>query len=275
MRTHIDWLAFTLYPEYSGDENSDYTRALEQALIRGFGTEAYLLAVGGDWRKREKSRAPYTDAWTTNESDIVLFASPTLRHCSVEITGTGCARLIALGILEGILANVKDSVSRIDIATDIETDVTPKEFVSVTTHERMRTSGHQVSETGETAYVGSQKSDRYARVYRYYHPHPRHKLLRVEVVFRRDYAKKVAIACLDNGADAVASAAGNAFGFAHSVWQPHMVENTDISIVSDNRKGGNTIFWLIKSCAPAFKRLVKSGDIKDPEASIRQFFLGD
>lgn len=275
MRTHIDWLAFTLYPEYSSENGEDYTRALETAIIRVFGAEKYLLAVGNDWHKREKSRAPYTDAWTTNDNDIVLLASPSLRHCSVEITGAGCERFIALGILDGLLATVKDSVSRIDIATDIKTDITPQEFVSVTSHERMRTSGHQISETGETCYVGSQKSDRYARVYRYNYPHPRHELLRVEVVFRRDYAKKVATACLDNGENAVARSAGEAFGFAHSVWQPAMAQHSDISIVSGNRKGGNTIFWLIKSCAPAFKRLVKSGDIKDPESFIYQFFLGD
>jgi len=275
MRTHIDWLAFTLYPEYPDDTFEGYTTAINTALVRVFGAENYLLAVGGDWRKREKSRAPYMDAWTNGDNDIVVFASSTLRHCSVEVTGTGCERLIALGILDGLLANVKDAVSRIDIATDIITDVTPQEFVSVTTHERMRTSGHQTSETGETCYVGSQKSDRYARVYRYYYPHPRHELLRVEVVFRRDHAKKVALACLDSGENSVARAAGNAFGFSHSVWKPDLAQHADISIVSDNRKGGNTVFWLIKSCAPAFKRLVKSGDIKDPEAFIHQFFMSD
>jgi len=259
---------------YFGEGNDDYASAVSQGLRDMFGVEIRANVFGGDWQKQERSRAPYTDAWVQSEGGITLFASPNLSHACIEISGQGCERLIQAEILALVIDACKERVTRIDIACDIETNIKPSEFVKETSHERMRTSGHVISDTGETCYVGSQKSERYARVYRYNKPHPRADLLRVEHVFRKDYAKKVAAAIVGQTLETVARSAGLAFGWGHEIWQPDSDQCTDISLISERRDSGKTVFWLVNRVAPAFKRLCADGTIKDPEAFINSYFMG-
>lgn len=274
MRTHIDWLTFTATPHYNDGTQEGYADALNGGLTALFGDVLANRVFGGDWERRERGRPPYTDAWElAGDRGLTIFASPTLTHFCIEISGRGCEYLICIDALNELLTKCHDRVTRIDIATDIETSVTPAEFVAISSHDRMRASGYQKSESGETCYVGSQKSDRYARVYRYADPHPRSNLLRIEAVFRRKYAKSVACACLDGGIDKVSASAGDAFGFRHTIWQPDTNDRADISIIAAERKMGKTIYWLVKSCAPAFKRLVEDGTIRDPQAFFSQYFM--
>lgn len=261
-----------IYPEGKGDS---YALAIERAFMDTFPVDVVASVFGGAWGAAERSRAPYTDSWMLEGAGIRLFASPNLTHACIEISGEGCERLLEMGKLETVLDRVADRVTRIDVACDIETDTKPDEFVAKTSHERMRASGYQKSETGETAYVGSQKSDRYARVYRYYEPHPRAHLLRVEHVFRRDYAKVVARSITEHSSSAVAKAAGNAFGWSHSDWRPDSREDVDISVVAAERKMGKTVFWLVGTVAPSFRRLCREGIIKDPAAFIARYFLAE
>jgi len=260
---------------YADETSSAYANAISYGFEDMFGLELRASVFGGDWQKQERSRAPYTDAWVQSEGGITLFASPNLTHCCVEISGQGCEALIAKGLIMDVLKCCADRVTRIDVASDIETKVRPTEFVSQMNHERMRTSGHVVSDTGETFYVGSQKSDRYARVYRYNEPHPRSHLLRIEHVFRREYAKVVARTITSAGTESVAKSAGEAFGWAHKAWEPESSQYVDLSVVKAEPTMGGTVFWLIKSVAPAFKKLVAKGIIPDPEKFLRDYFLTD
>lgn len=281
MRTHIDWLTFTMTPIYRSSyaegttPAESYVEALETAFLEVFGASLLNTAFGGNWEKQEKSRAPYTDAWNLGESGIVLFGSLTLNHCCVEISGAGCERLIKLKAMNEVLTAVHERVTRIDIACDVETKTTPENFVSVLSHGRMRANGFQTSSTGTTCYIGSKTSDRYARVYRYNKPHPRAHLLRIEHVFRRKHSKVVAKALLEHGLEGVAFASGTAFGWQHKDWEIKEDENISISTVSGARDAGKTIFWLINSCAPAFKRLCASGGILSAEEFLRTYFLDD
>lgn len=279
MRSHVDWITFTMstiyrssYPEgFSLDQV--YETMLQETWEHYFEPTLLQDAFGGTWSKNEYSRAPYTDAWSNADRGITLFASQTLNHCTVEISGQGCEALIAKGVLDKVLQQVHSRVTRIDVACDIETEIKPTEFVETRTHKRMMSGGYQSSKTGETVYIGSQKSDRYARVYRYNKPHPRAHLLRVEHVFRKAYAKSVAKALLEDGLDSVSKSAGAAFGWKHDVWDAHGDSDTDISIVYEKRATGKTVFWLVNSVAPAFKRLCEDGTITDPEAFLQEYFL--
>jgi len=275
MRTHIDWLTFTIPMIYYGEENDAYAGAISSGFEDMFGLEIRASVFGGNWEKQERSRAPYTDAWVQSEGGITLFASPNLTHACVELSGQGCVRLITSSQLDSVLERCKERVTRIDIACDIETSTLPSEFVAQVTHERMRTSGYVKSDTGETCYVGSQKSERYARVYRYNPPHPRSHLLRIEHVFRKDYAKKVASAVVDASLESVAASAGMAFGWGHAEWKTGESEGADISLVFERGNSGNTVFWLVNSVAPAFKRLCDNGTIRDPAAFLEAYFIGN
>lgn len=257
-----------------GDESDEaYAVAIQTGFHDTFGEDLVHAVFGGAWSRGQRSRAPYTDVWMDAESGISLYASPNLVHCCVEISGGGCERIIQLGVMQDILAKCANRITRIDIASDIETSTPAAEFVEIVSHERMRASGYQKSETGETCYVGSKKSDRYARVYRYYAPHPRAHLLRIEHVFRRKYAKSVAQEILATSLEAVSNAAGRAFGWAHSDWRPYEAQQADISIVAPEKGQGSTIAWLVRSVAPAVRRLIADGTIRDPQVFFETFFL--
>lgn len=272
MRTHIDWLTFTIPMVYTSEGEDDYANAIQAGLLYLFPRDLVTNVFGGAWSHEKRSRAPYKDTWMDAEAGISVYASPNLSHATVEISGAGCERIIAGSGFSNLLLGCHERTTRIDIATDIETSTTPSDFVFFTSHERMRASGYQKSETGETHYVGSKKSDRYARVYRYAPPHPRSHLLRIEHVFRRDYAKAVAKSLLGAPVEAVATEAGKAFGWAHDDWKPSETQGIDISVVAAERNAGNTVTWLVRSVAPAIKRLIADGTIRDPDEFFAKYF---
>jgi len=273
MRTHIDWITFTIPMIYFDESDEAYANAIKNGFMDMFGADLVANIFGANWEKMERARAPYKDTWSIRERGVSLYASPNLTHATVEISGEGCERIIAVDRMEAVLEKCALRITRIDVATDIETSTQPSEFVEIVSHDRMRASGRQSSETGETCYVGSKKSDRYARVYRYYAPHPRAHLLRIEHVFRRKYAKSVAKAILDTSITAAAAAAGKAFGWAHSEWDLEAQELADISITSPERNAGGTVTWLVRSVAPAIRRLIADGTIRDPEQFFQRYFM--
>jgi len=260
---------------YGDESNEAYALAIQTGFMDMFSKNLVARVFGATWETQTRKRAPYTDTWSIESDSISLYASPNLTHCCVEITGQGCERIIGMGAMESILKGCAARLTRIDIATDIETSTQPSEFVSIVSHERMRANGMQNSETGQTCYVGSKKSDRYARVYRYYPPHPRANLLRIEHVFRRKYAKTVVQAILDTSLESVAAAAGKAFGWTHSDWDIEALQQADISIVSPERGQKSTVTWLVRSVAPAIRRLIADGTIRDPDLFFATYFKPD
>jgi hypothetical protein len=280
MREHIDWITFTMSPMYKsvyGDMKPEdqFQNALVDAFIFTFGESLTSRAFGGIWEKRERSRAPYKEAWGISGGFITLFASPELNHCCVEISGQGCEGLIKSGLLLDVLGACKSRVTRIDLAVDMITEISPTEFVSAAVGKRSKAHGHQVSQSGETCYVGSQSSDRYARVYRYFKPHPRSHLLRAEHVFRREVARSVSNSIVSKGERAVAQVIGEHYGWTHACWEREEHDDIDLRVPNAERHGGKTLFWLVHSCAPAFQRLVQDKTIVDGEEFLRRYFLGE
>jgi len=273
MRTHIDWLSFTAPVVYTEDDNYDYIEAVRFGLFTLLGEDVYRHFMEGDWVHEARGRAPYTDTWETRDTGVTLYCSPNTTHATVEISGSGCELLIVGGWMKRLLPLCAERVTRIDVACDIETQTTPPEFVGVVSHNRMRSQGFMKSETGETCYVGSKQSERFARVYRYNPPHPRAHLLRVEHVFRRDYAKQVARAIVSSDVGNVGVAAGAAFGWAHGDWNVDASSEVDISITAPEKNAGKTVSWLLRSVAPAIQRLIADGTIRDPEVFFRTYFL--
>jgi len=192
---------------------------------------------------------------------------------TVEFSGQGCTRLIERSLMDDVLVHVADRVTRIDVATDIKTDTMPEEFVAAGYSERFGTVGMFNSPTGQTAYIGSMKSERFARVYRYAEPHPRAGLLRIECVSRRDHAKAVASAILTAGEASTAATLGEVYGWQHAAWTPDAAADADISVARPEKAAGGTLFWLMRSAAPAFKRLVQEGVIDNPVDFLEKYFL--
>jgi len=273
MRTHIDWLSFTIPMVYDTQEGNGYAQAIRNGFLYLFSADVVADVFGGAWAVGERSRAPYTDVWIDRESGISLYGSPNLTHATVEVSGSGCEKLIESGKLTLVLEGCMERITRIDIACDIETDVMPQAFTAVLSHERMRSSGYVHSDTGETVYIGSKQSERFARVYRYFEPHPRAHLLRVEHVFRREHAKVVGRSIVEDGVYRIAASVGKIFGWSHPIWDVDNTTAMDLSLTTPERNAGKTVSWLVRSVAPAIQRLIADGTIRDPEAFFRTYFL--
>jgi DNA relaxase NicK len=258
---------------YDTGDGQGYAGAIRNGFLYLFTVDVVESVFGGAWSVGERSRAPYTDVWLDRESGISLYASPNLTHATVEISGTGCEALISSGRITDVLRGCAERITRIDIACDIETETMPMDFVQFRNHERMRSNGTMNSDTGETCYIGSKQSERFARVYRYFPPHPRSHLLRVEMVFRREHAKKVATSIVANSIRDVVSSAGAAFGWSHPDWVVSSDHEIDLSITAPERNAGKTVSWIVRSVAPAIQRLIADGTIRDPEVFFKTYFL--
>lgn len=261
----IDWLSFTLPITPTGNDlnaqNSAYA-ALDE-YVAPFRSWCYEQDV-----KAASPRRPYCNAirW----GDATMYSGVNIDHALIEISGKGCGALRQAGILNGLLKTIEHTVTRIDIAYDIE-GVTPDEIIEAGYSDRFRTHSRIASDTGITHYVGSVKSERYARVYRYSEPHPRSSLCRIEAVHRKRYARILAAAINDRGLAESGVACLSSYGFKHTAIPTNAEQMLEtIAIVKGDQK---TLRWLIAQCAPAFRRLVKAGTITEPNEFLRRHFL--
>jgi len=273
MTVKIDWLSWSMPMVLMTHTDESYALCIERAFHDMFGARLTAEVLGGKWDDKKAKRAPYKDSWEKVGTGLSMYASRELNHMLVEVSGNGCDYLRREGVLETVLANAADRMTRIDIAVDLETDTDPMDFASMRTNGRIEAIGDYKSASGRTVYVGSQKSERFCRVYRYNAPHPRSHLLRVEMVFRRAGAKSVAKALCASSDDMVAADAGDYYGWYHPTWQLRDGDASKITPVSSERNMGKTVFWLVKQVAPAFKRAVSEGVIIDPVKFLTDYFL--
>lgn len=181
------------------------------------------------------------------------------KHIYIEIPGKCCAALHDMNVLNEIVAANQLSCSRIDLAGDWLTDTEPRATIG-NAYETGRRAFSQIrSHDGLTVYVGSRKSDRFMRVYRYAPPHPRSKFLRIEHEAKGDIAKSTCSAFLSAGLTATFKAACNSY-----TWDDTRVPDFAISegkIPSNRAKQDrvSTMLWLLGTVAPALAKSTRDG----------------
>jgi len=252
-----DWLSFSVATPVGAID--EYNHALEvHTKIRKLFPQ---LQVGDTARKF--SRRPYTDAYDLAVGGLALFAF-NQPHATVEITGRGCQELTRREeFIDIALAAIAEAINitRFDLAVDFETDVKPLDFAEQKSA-RWKAGNIDFSETGETVYVGAKKSDRRAKVYRYYPPHERAHLLRVEMTFSK---KGGAYSALDDflllPGEEMAARMGNTFGWSHSLWC--FDSDQKIKNYRPERGHANTVRWVHLAVIPALERLYGIGVLDD------------
>lgn len=258
MDAHIDWLSFSIANEEDVTNLRDlYNRA--KRLLREVSNEHERYIYDGTGFEHAVSRPPFRYALARDDGGVRLFGGGTLALVLYELTGRACEGLRSYDAACAFLAPFVGCLSRMDIAVDILCPTLPSVFCNQRNHKSFRTVSFIRSSTGETVYIGSPKSDRFARVYRYNSPHPRAALLRCEFVFRRGLAKSAADALLSQGSyEAFIASAGNTWGWAHPDWQPAV--KTNEKVLAPILRGGDedTVMWLHKQVAPAMARLLKA-----------------
>jgi DNA relaxase NicK len=249
----VDYYSYTVKNAATGDAlESDWHMILSQIA------PSYLIERRDEWDwKVPPRRNGYKMGFNIENAIYVWFNG---KDIHVEITGDGCTILYDSALLLQIMAQTKHSATRVDIAHDIVCDVSPLEFVSLS-ESKTSASGHQSSKDGETRYIGSQKSERFCKVYRYNHPHPRSDRLRIEYTYKSFDAIAAATAICEHGEAVVAFSSGKRYKWGHEIFKslksPKMIE---IKAHRKDRNTSKTLMWWKSSVLPALEKLVRTGD---------------
>lgn len=261
MRTLIDWISFSVMVGEGDDRSEKEMPALVSQALIDIAPDAF------DWLPMHTppvigaGRKPYNVSWRFLDDGLSVYAHPRLPHALIEISGKGCEALREMNTLELVLAAFRQRVTRIDIACDMESISPPHEFAEMRDIGRFKAHSFVLSSDGETYYVGSKTSDRYARVYRYHAPHERWKYLRSEFVLKGELAKMAAPRLANGELLQMAAELGNTFGWTHPEWQPDHLTEAKAKGWRPDRREGKTLFWLADTVAPLLVRLHSEGVI--------------
>lgn len=270
MFVSVDWMSFTFSMELDQSVMAfELWGRASQCFAKQFPKTERLLVEGHEFTPRA-GRAPYNASMQRADNGVMVFANQRLDNALVEMGGIGCD---ALGGLENellVLDEVKDRLTRLDIAVDIFTEVRPDEFANQRNEGHFKAWSEAVSASGHTVYVGSKHSDRYARVYRYNPPHPRSQFLRVEHVLKAEQAREGARHIGASGIHSLVAQLGNTFGWQHSVWTPEEDTAEAFAAWRPERREGKTVSWVYSQVMPALLRLHR-----DKVLDLREWWHND
>ncbi len=285
MEPLIDWISFTV--EVPTDKDGMTPRWLDARNVKLCRRQALSWLsekVGIDVMKslfpelsvnEEAGRFPYRYMVVDNQTNVRIYFDSSLKHFLVEVSGRGCKRATEKGTIVTLLEGIHSRVTRLDLSCDMDTDTTPIEFVKAGYSGKFTSSSVHQSESGQTVYVGSSKSDLQAAVYRYAEPHPRSHLLRVEHRFRRDAAKAYGKLVTENGLTNAVLAAGERFGWQSDLWNVNEICAVQPPRVAIDAKDSNVARWLLTQVFPAMRRYEREGTIPDLKAFVQAYLFED
>lgn len=261
MQTKIDWLSFTFKVNTKGVQNDQemLSRVMDE-LDYEFDQWFDLLSGGVEF-VLDKGRKPYSISMVSHDNGVRIFWNWKLEHFLIEISGVGCERIFSSEQGYRLLQAVRGRVTRLDIAADMACETNPIDFAKSGSVERFKSHQEVVSESGTTYYVGSQSSNRFARVYRYNEPHPRAGLLRAEHVFRSDDAKVMAGVVVREGLDNAVAQCKAIYGWTHEAWNDTALPADKVPAHRAEREMSKTIYWLYETVAPLLAKLHNSGTL--------------
>jgi hypothetical protein len=260
MDAKIDYLSFTVPSVLFGaGHGKDVWKITNDLLMEKAGAEFVDWLARADWAP-SNGRGIYGASLYQPSTFTRIWFGGSANHILVEITGTGCSSLRDAHLLDLLIERVADRCTRLDVAVDMMDAGFPAEFVSAGYAKRFKSRSSWDTSEGFTEYVGSMKSELYARVYLYKPPHPRSGVMRVEMVTRAQRAKDAAAYHVQNGLTALALALGDTFQWQSPRWSRSQLEPSKLPTKREERHGGTTIQWLFRQVLPALLRLQNTGE---------------
>lgn len=270
MQVKVDWLSLSIpTPHILRTAEDKEVYPTEVPLID---KEAHLMDFCGSfegWRAGG-GRAPFKVSFHNPHLGATIYSDDKQKFSLFEFSGVGCDALREHNVLDIIMWNFQDRITRLDLAADFLSDTTPQDFAAARDGARFKSGAVMTSEKGTTVYVGSQKSDRYARVYRYNEPHPRAALLRCEMVLRDQEAKTAAARLCWVGIEQTTREVGAVFGWKHDLWKKDSNDDDKLRAAPRDGRQSSTVFWLFKQVLPALKRLREAGEVDALREFIKQ-----
>ena len=267
MDAKIDYVSFSVMEDVRAgeDEHQQWQRAVN-ALWERHPLFMNWCSRQGGW-SAGGARGHYGYSQFNAQLYAAVRFGGSANHILVELPGTACQQLRDDEILEDVVLEASERLTRLDIAVDIPGGASPLDFVAAGYNTRFDSHAEIISKSGVTAYVGSMKSERYARVYRYEPPHPRAGVTRVEHVLRSDYAKQAAVWIRDFGVIGLVNIVGNSFGWMHPDWQPDRSTNGKLRASRVDRHEPGRVRWLHQVVMPALVKASNEGLIDWAEFS--------
>lgn len=266
---HVDWLSYTIL---DAPETLNFEKAAshsERFFVSAFGEAYEKFFFLARWEPSGSHR-PYTRA-SRSEDGIALYYG-NVPHQKIELQAKACKKLASDGVLMSIASRVSGHIKRLDVAIDIDgkaTGLTPEKIAAMAMSKRIRSRSSQVTDSGSTFWCGSRDSDRFMKVYEYNAPHDRAGVPRIEFTLRNSQAEIFVNWWMQLGLHEATQAVINVF----------QIEGLEIADMNEKlptehveRSHQKTLMWLIKQCAPAYRKLVQSGVIENQEEFLMKHF---
>lgn len=268
----VDWYGFTVNVGEHGKLVGSAIGNLNDCIIEQYGDEsiAEIITCGDKWEFRS-GRRPYKGGYASYETGRYVWAGGH-SHVLIEFTGQGCEYLRNNNMLSELMRVTARNATRLDVACDKVTDISPTEFVNAGYTSNVKSLNSRNTPDGKTVTIGSWKSDRFVNVYRYNPPHPRSDRLRVEFRLKRDYAKSGAAYAAYYGPAHVIGMLDNSYKFESKEWQAMKV-NERLPGAQKHKNKTSTLMWVINQVAPAVKRLIREGVIENPNEFFNEHFI--
>jgi len=255
----IDYYAFTIPEDSSFSSRGEPT--IEYVISK-------FLAVTGkrsEWNmdrptwSLESGGKNYAVRLRHDATDVALSFGSKNEHIYVELAGRACDAYESVDALVPLVTSTAERASRIDVATDFETSVTPEEFSDCRNKLKWKHRPVYPSDSGTTCYVGSRSSERMARVYRYNPPHPRSHLLRIETEYKGKAAKSVAYVVGVHSPSVLAARTNAIFSWSHPLWAELGEVGTPIKYKGYRPTNAATVLWLYGDVAKAVRKGIAGG----------------
>lgn len=272
MDIKVDYLSFTQPANMRGVGHGDEATAMLWDTLEAAGQSNLLMFLEGAQAIFRNGRGHYGAGVFFEDLNISIWWGGISDHILVEIAGVGCQALRDAGFLMLVVAAAAPRCTRIDIACDSAAFGAPAEFVAHGHNERFKSKSSITSDTGDTEYVGTTKSERFARIYRYHAPHPRAGITRVEMVSRSDYAKSVAEIVVREGVIAAAAALGASYKWKSPAWNLTQATDSRVKAKKHDHDGAERLRWLLRAVKPALIQSHKDGLI-DLEEFFNQVWI--
>jgi len=190
---------------------------------------------------------------------VTIFYGHPFNKPIVEMGGAACDVLAANDELMPLIHCHYEDLTRLDLAADLTCETTPASFLSHGLSGRYVSNGHANSATGQTEYIGSSKSDRSVKVYRYAPPHPRSDALRVEVTLRRELAKAAGQELLSRRVADVYAAACQPFAFKSPQWRLPTDDRLPRLTMKSEPTSASRLRWLTTKIFPSVVQAHRDG----------------
>ena len=257
----VDWYGFTLeLPAAIGKVSMDTMQHVEHLLTMLPSGVGGLDLIHGRWQVSQATEGG-TAVMVHGTTGLYVKIQPNTRYVAVDLSGKVCQVFRTLNLLDDLIRKTAYRASRVDIAVDLESDITPRDIAFNLDNERMKVTGQEDSSSGQTIYVGSRNSERYAAIYRYFEPHPRAHLLRFEMRHKKRTARHVAQEIAVMGVSDVGRGLLARYQPKYYMLRDIINGHEVTTITPDHRVRTGRYRWLLETVPVALERAVKEGEI--------------